>query len=416
MLLQRSLNSLAEDFAPSLPKATANEAYIYLDYQATTPLDQRVLMAMGPFLGEHFGNPHSVLNRRGKLARQAVELARDKIAASLGVDSDTIIFVSGATEANNLAILGAARAGRYKGRHIAVSAIEHKSVLESARALVAEGFEISLIPVTPSGLVEVSGLQQTLRADTILVSVMAVNNEIGTIQPTQAIGEVCKSRGIAFHCDATQAVGNIPFDLSTLPVDFASISSHKIYGPMGIGALYIRNLRANCLVPLLYGGGQEQGLRPGTLPTPLCVGFGCAAEIAVNELSKEAARLAGLRTRLLAQLTTEKGFFLNGDATRRISSNLHIGFLGVPSESLIRLLPELEFSTNSACNSTAGGMSHVLDAIGCQKDRARYSIRLGLGRQTSIDDIDFASRGLLAAVAEIRSTQPCPWVEQSSAS
>jgi cysteine desulfurase len=264
-------------------------------------------------------------------------------------------------------------------------------------------------------VVEVSDLQQILRADTILVSVMAVNNEIGTIQPIQAIGELCRLRGIAFHCDATQAVGNIPFDLSTLPVDFASISSHKIYGPMGIGALYVRDLRAGCLVPLVHGGGQEQGLRAGTLPTPLCVGFGYAAEIAADELSNEAVRLASLRERVVAQLATEKGFFLNGDATRRIPGNLHIGFLGVPNESLIALLPELEFSTNSACNSTLAGTSHVLEAIGCRKNLARYSIRLGFGRRTSVDDIDFVSRRLLEAVAKVRSKQPRPSVERSPA-
>jgi cysteine desulfurase len=376
---------------------------IYLDNQATTPTDPRVVEAMLPFFTERFGNPASTAHAFGWDAEEAVEQAREQLAALIGASSREVIFTSGATESNNLAIKGAARFHRERRPHVVTLASEHKCVLESARQLEREGHRIDVLPVQPDGLVDLDLLAQTVTEETAVVSVMAVNNEIGVIQPVAEVAAICREKGAYFHCDAAQAVGKLPLDVAALGIDLVSISGHKFYGPKGIGALYVRRRPRVRLEPLIDGGGQERGLRSGTLPTPLCVGLGAAAVIAAAEMESESARISALKTRLLEGIRGRlSGVSLNGHATLRIAGNLNLAFEGVDAEALMRALPGLAVSSGSACTSTAVEPSYVLRALGLPEARARSSIRLAVGRFNTEAEIDAAVEELAAQVARLR--------------
>ncbi len=388
---------------------------IYLDYQATTPTDPRVVEAMLPFFYDRFGNPHSRSHAFGTDAAAAVEAARAEVAAAIGAEAREIVFTSGATESNNLAIKGAARFlrghghghghgqghGRGHGRrdHVVTCATEHKCVLESCRRLGEEGFAVTVLPVSGDGRIDLDRLAVALGDRTALVSVMAVNNEIGVLQPLAEIGALCRARGVLFHTDAAQAVGKIPLDVAAMNIDLLSISGHKLYGPKGIGALYVRRRPRVRLVPLIDGGGQERGLRSGTLPTPLCVGLGTACRIAGGEMAAEGERLTGLRDRLLAALQRSlPEAAVNGDAHHRVPGNLNLRLPGVDAEALIAALPEIAMSTGSACTSASIEPSYVLRALGLDAAAARESLRIGLGRFTTEAEIDVAVERIVAAV------------------
>ncbi len=384
-------------------KANRRPPGIYLDNQATTPTDPRVVEAMLPFFTERFGNPHSSAHAFGWDAEEAVEQARGQLASLIGAEPREVIFTSGATESNNLAIKGAARFHRQRRPHVVTLASEHKCVLESVRALEREGHRVDILPVLPDGLVDLDVLADAVTEETAVVSVMAVNNEIGVIQPLAEIAAICREKGAYFHCDAAQAVGKIALDVVALGIDLMSISGHKFYGPKGIGALYVRRRPRVRLEPLIDGGGQERGLRSGTLATPLCVGFGRAAEIAGAEMAGETARISALKTRLLEGITGRlSGVALNGHAERRVAGNLNLAFEGIDAEALMRALPRLAVSSGSACTSAAVEPSYVLQALGLPDERARGSIRLAVGRFNTEAEIDQAVEELAAAVAKLR--------------
>jgi cysteine desulfurase len=372
---------------------------IYLDYQATTPLDPRALSAMRPFLEDRFGNPHSDHHGYGRDAAAAVERARAEIASLIGADPREVVFTSGATESNNLAIKGAARFVGNQRRHIVTVATEHKCVLESVRALEIEGFSNTILPVRSNGLIDLDALDAAIGDDTVLVSVMGVNNEIGVIQPLRDIGQLCRARGALFHTDCAQAVGKIPLDVEEMAIDLMSITAHKMYGPKGIGALYVRRRPRVRLEPLFSGGGQERGIRSGTLPAFLCVGFGAAAAAARQDMSAERERLESLHTRLKARLLAIPGARLNGDAEQRWPGNLNVAFPGVDSQALLEaLVDDIAAATGSACTSAAVEPSYVLQAIGLDNSTAASAIRLGLGRQTTLEEVDAAATRIAEAV------------------
>ncbi|MGG5819547.1 cysteine desulfurase family protein [Falsiroseomonas sp. HW251] len=376
---------------------------IYLDNHATTPVDPRVLAAMRPWWERNFANPGSVEHAMGREAEEAVEAARGHVAALIGAEASEIVFTSGATESNNIAIKGAARFARSQDtdrRRVVTLATEHKCVLESVRDLAAEGFEPVLLPVLPSGLLDLDLLEATLaQAPTLLVSVMAVNNEIGVIQDLGAIGAIAKRHGALFHTDAAQGCGRMALDVGTVRADLVSISGHKIYGPKGIGALYVRRRPRVRLVPLFSGGGQERGLRSGTLPAPLIVGLGEAARIAAQEAVLDAGRIAGQRDRFLAALQAEvPEIEVNADLERRVAGNLSLAFPGgVTAQQLMEGAPEVCVSTGSACSSAEVEPSHVLKALGIPEARARATLRIGIGRFTSPAEVDLAAAALGAA-------------------
>ena len=375
-----------------------NDSVIYLDYQATAPPDGRVVEAMAPYWRDGFGNPHAVNHRIGWAAKEAVAAARRDVAALAGADPDEIVFTSGATEANNLALLGAVS----DGGHVIAAASEHPSVLSCLNALEDGGAAATFLPVGPDGLLDPDDLRRALRPETRLVSVMAANNEIGVLQPLAEIGTPCRAAGTLFHCDAAQAFGKVPIDLAT--VDLLSVSAHKMHGPMGIGALYVR--RSVRLRPLIRGGGQERGLRAGTLPTPLCVGFGEACRIAAAERTAEAERVARLRDRLLDGLRAlVPGLRVNGSLARRLPGNLNVALPGVDAEALLLDLPGLALSTGSACATGQGGPSHVLRAIGLPDELAHGSLRFGLGRFTGEAEIDRALAMIGAALSRLGPAQ-----------
>jgi cysteine desulfurase len=387
----------------------ANAAPIYLDNQATTPLDPRVLAAMLPYFSEHFGNPHSTSHAYGQTAAEAVERARAEIAALVNADPREIVFTSGATEANNLALKGAARFARaHQGPegardHIVTLATEHKCVLESCAALERDGFRVTYLPVEKSGLVSLDAFAAALTTRTLLASVLAAHNEIGVLQPLAELGALCRARGVLLHTDAAQAAGKIALDVEAMRIDLMSISGHKLYGPKGIGALYVRRRPRVRLLPLFDGGGQERGLRSGTLSPPLCVGFGRAAALAAAELEAQAARLLALRERLLASLARRiPGLELNGDGERRLPGSLNLSFPGVDGPALIASCPGLALSTGSACTSAEVEPSYVLRALGFDEARARAAIRIGLGRFTTAAEVDFAADALVAAYMRLR--------------
>ena len=375
---------------------------IYLDHQATTPCEPAVVEAMAPWWNEQFANPASRSHRPGLLAAAAVEQARGQIAGGLGVPSSAVVFTSGATEANNLALKGLAEAELEAGgnrRHLLCLSTEHKAVLDPLRYLSRHGFALTELPVLPTGLVDLEQLTEHLRDDTLLVSVMAANNEIGVLQPIRAIAQLCRARGIRFHCDGAQAVGHIPLQPAELGIDLLSISGHKLYGPKGIGALVVAaDVR---LAPQLHGGSQERGLRAGSLPLPLIVGLAKALELALADQTVRAERLAALRDRLWQRLQTLGGIHRNGAASPRLAHNLNIWIEEVDGAGLQRALrPSLALSSGSACSS--GEPSHVLQALGLSRQQAATALRFGLGRRTSAAEIDTAAELVSAAVTELR--------------
>jgi cysteine desulfurase len=380
---------------------------IYFDYQATTPCDPRVVEAMLPYFTEKFGNPHSRTHMYGWESEEAVEQAREQVAAIIGADAKEVIFTSGATESNNLAIKGVASFYKDKKNHVITCVTEHKCVLDSCRHLELEGFEITYLPVQKNGLIDLNELKAAITEKTAIVSIMAVNNEIGVIQPLAEIGAICRERGVFFHTDAAQAVGKIPLDVEAMKIDLMSISGHKIYGPKGIGALYVRRKPRVRLVPMINGGGQERGLRSGTVPTPLCVGLGEACAIAKREMGTEAERLRSLRDRLLKGVTDKlPEIYLNGDLENRIPGNLNISFAYVEGEGLMMGIKELAVSSGSACTSASLEPSYVLRALGVDVEMAHTSIRLGLGRFTTEQEVDFAVEHIAEAVTRLREMSP----------
>jgi len=393
----------------------ANTPPIYLDNQSSTRVDPRVLETMLPYFTEDFGNPHSTSHAYGRIAAEAVERARGEIAALINADPRELVFTSGATESNNLAVKGAvhfARAHPQRGQlrdHIVALQTEHKCVLESCKELEREGFGVTYLPVKPNGLVSLAALEAAISERTLLVSVMAAHNEIGVIQPLAELGALCRSRGVLFHSDAAQAFGKIPLDVEAMQIDLLSISGHKIYGPKGIGALYVRRRPRVRLLPLIDGGGQERGLRSGTLPTPLCVGLGRAAAIAGVDMAGEAERLRRLRDRLLTNLARRvPGMRLNGDAEHRLPGSLNLSFPGISAQALIEATPSIAVSTGSACTSAAVEPSYVLRALGLTDTLANASIRIGLGRFTTTAEADFAADALAAAATRLKGQEDAP--------
>lgn len=383
---------------------------IYLDTQATTPTDPRVLDAMLPFMTQQYGNPHSRTHHFGWEAEEAVETARGHIAKLIGAQPSEIIFTSGATESNNQIIKGMMRFLKSSKKHMITVQTEHKCVLDSARALQQEGFEVTYLPVKPDGLIDLAQLEGAIRPDTGLVSVMAVNNEIGAIQPLEQIAKICKSKGVKFHTDAAQAVGKIPLDVEKMGIDAMSISSHKLYGPKGLGAMYIRRRPRVRLEPLISGGGQERGLRSGTLAAPLCVGMGEACRIALEELDRDTKHINYLADRLYKGLSKELShLFVNGPdmgSEDRYHGNLNISFAHVEGESLLMGLKQIAVSSGSACTSASLEPSYVLRALGVEEDLAHTSIRFGIGRFTTEEEVDQAIQLTIKQVQRLREMSP----------
>lgn len=381
---------------------------IYLDYSATTPADPRVATKMMQFLTMDgtFGNPASRSHRFGWQSEEAVDIARNQIAELVGADPREIVFTSGATEANNLAIKGAATFHQEKGRHIVTCTTEHKAVLDTCAQLEREGYSVTYLDPQGDGTLDLNQLQAALRDDTVLVSIMHVNNEIGVVQDIATIGDLCRERGIIFHVDATQSVGKLPIDLSQLNVDLMSFSAHKIYGPKGIGALYVSRKPRVRLEAQIHGGGHERGMRSGTLPVHQIVGMGEAYRIAREEMSVEMARLGALRSRLWAGLNSIEQVQLNGSLEHGAANILNVGFRYVDGESLIMALKDLAVSTGSACTSASMEPSYVLRAIGLDDELAHSSIRFSLGRFTSEEEVDYAIALVQKSIARLRELSP----------
>jgi len=379
---------------------------IYLDYSATTPVDPRVVDAMVPWLRNHFGNPASRSHAFGWEAEKAVENARAQVATLVNCDPRELIWTSGATESINLAIKGVAHFNKDKGRHLVTVKTEHKATLDTMRELEREGFEVTYLDVEPNGLLDLSKLEAALRPDTILVSVMFVNNEIGVIQDIPAIGEMCRSRGIVFHVDAAQATGKVVVDLQQLKVDLMSFSAHKTYGPKGVGALFVRRKPRVRLEAQMHGGGHERGLRSGTLPTHQIVGMGEAFRIAKEEMATENERIRMLRDRLWAGLSKIEQVYLNGDWDHRVPHNLNVSFNFVEGESLIMAIKDIAVSSGSACTSASLEPSYVLRALGRSDELAHSSIRFTVGRFTTEEEIDYTVQLLTRQVARLREMSP----------
>ena len=379
---------------------------IYLDYSATTPVDPRVAQKMIPYLTEHFGNPASRSHSFGWEAEQAVDEARGHVAALIGADPKEIVWTSGATEGNNLAIKGAAQFNKTRGKHLITQKTEHKATLDTMRELERQGFECTTLEVEENGLVDLNKLEAAIRPDTILVSIMMVNNEIGVIQPIAEIGEICRARGIVFHCDAVQAAGKLPIDLATLKVDLLTITAHKMYGPKGIGALYVRRKPRVRIEPQIHGGGHERGFRSGTLATHQIAGFGEAARLARLEMATDNERIRALRDRLWRGLSSMEAVVLNGDLARRIPGNLNVSFNYVEGESLIMAIKDIAVSSGSACTSASLEPSYVLRALGRSDELAHSSIRFTLGKYTTAQEIDYAVKLVKTKVAKLRELSP----------
>jgi cysteine desulfurase len=379
---------------------------IYMDYGATTPCDQRVVDAMIPWLREHFGNPASRSHAWGWEAEAAVEKAREQVAALIGADPREIIWTSGATESNNLALKGAAQFYKTRGKHLITVKTEHKAVLDTMRELERQGFEVTYLDVQEDGLLDLDKLKAAMRADTILVSVMYVNNEIGVIQDVAAIGAMCRERGIIFHVDAAQATGKVEIDLATLPIDLMSLASHKTYGPKGIGALYVRRKPRVRIEAQMHGGGHERGMRSGTLPTHQIVGMGEAFRIAREEMGVESERVRMLHKRLMDGLSDIEQTFLNGHPTQRVPHNLNMSFNFVEGESLIMGIKGIAVSSGSACTSASLEPSYVLRALGRSDELAHSSLRMTIGRFTTVDEIDYVIHTLEDRVAKLRELSP----------
>lgn len=379
---------------------------IYLDYSATTPVDPRVAQKMIPWLTEQFGNPASRSHAYGWAAEAAVEEAREQVAALVNADAKEIIWTSGATESNNLAIKGAAHFYQGKGKHIITAKTEHKAVLDTVRELEREGFEATYLDVQENGLIDLDVLKAAIRPDTVVVSVMFVNNEIGVIQPIAEIGEICREKGIVFHVDAAQATGKVDIDLDKLKVDLMSFCAHKTYGPKGIGALYVRRKPRVRLEAQMHGGGHERGLRSGTLATHQIVGMGESFRIAREEMAAENARVKKLRDRLLAGLTDIEATFVNGDLEHRVPHNLNISFAYVEGESLIMAIKDIAVSSGSACTSASLEPSYVLRALGRNDELAHSSIRFTIGRFTTEEEIDYTIALLHKKIGKLRELSP----------
>jgi cysteine desulfurase len=381
---------------------------IYMDHNATTPVDPRVVEAMLPCLTEQFGNAASRTHAFGWTAAKLAEGARELLAAGIGAHSEEIIFTSGATESNNLAIKGAARAPWRRGNHIVTCATEHKAVLDPCQALSREGVVTTILPVDAVGRLDAERLAAALTDESVLASVMLANNETGTLQPIPEIAAACRARGVLLHCDATQAVGKIPVDVNALGVDLLSFSAHKIYGPKGVGALYVRRRKPRlALLPLLDGGGHEQGLRSGTLNVPGIVGFGRALQIALEEMPRESARLTDLRDRLDGAIRSRlEGVTLNGHPTERLPNTVNLSFAGVDGAALLVGLKEVAVASGSACTSADPRPSHVLLAMGRSKEFANASIRFSLGRTNTARDVEIAADAVVREVTRLRHDSP----------
>lgn len=386
----------------SLPKGQ-----IYLDYQSTTPCDPRVVEKMLPYFTECFGNPHSRSHPHGWIAEEAVETARAQVAKAINADEREIIFTSGATESNNIAIQGVAQFYKDQKNHIITCVTEHKCVLDTTRHLKEQGFDVTYLPVKPNGLIDLDLLRASIKDSTVLVSIMAVNNEIGVIQPIKEIGAICREKGVFFHTDAAQAVGKIALDVNDMNIDLLSISGHKMYGPKGIGALYVRRKPRVRLNALIHGGGQERGMRSGTLSPALCVGFGHACEIAIKEMPQEIEHIKKLSDKLLKTIHNAlPQVYLNGDPVHRIPGNLNLSFAHVEGEGLMMGIKDLSVSSGSACTSASLEPSYVLRALGVDIAMAHTSIRFGIGRFTTEQDIDQAAAQVISAVSKLREMSP----------
>ncbi|XP_040890381.1 cysteine desulfurase, mitochondrial [Toxotes jaculatrix] len=380
---------------------------LYMDFQATTPMDPRVLDAMLPYQVNYYGNPHSRTHAYGWESETAMETARKQVADLIGADPREIIFTSGATESNNMAIKGVARFYQTKKRHVITTQTEHKCVLDSCRVLEAEGFNITYLPVQKNGLLDLELLEASIRPDTSLVSVMTVNNEIGVKQPIKEIGKICRARGVFLHTDAAQAIGKIPISVNDWKVDLMSISGHKIYGPKGVGALYVRRRPRVRLEPLQSGGGQERGLRSGTVPTPLAVGLGAACSIAQCEMEYDHHRVSMLAQRLVHKIMSEiPDVLMNGDPEQRYPGCINLSFAYVEGESLLMALKDVALSSGSACTSASLEPSYVLRAIGADEDLAHSSIRFGIGRFTTEEEVDYTAEKCIQQVRRLREMSP----------
>ncbi|KAF7728309.1 cysteine desulfurase [Apophysomyces ossiformis] len=380
---------------------------IYLDMQATSPTDPRVLDAMLPYLTELYGNPHSRTHPYGWESEKAVENAREQVAKLIGADPKEIIFTSGATESNNLSIKGVARFYKNKKKHIITTQTEHKCVLDSCRVLQEEGFEVTYLPVQTSGIVDLKVLEEAIRPDTALVSIMSVNNEIGVIQPIAEIGKICRSKKVFFHTDAAQAVGKLPIDVNEMNVDLLSISGHKLYGPKGIGAIYVRRRPRVRLDAIQSGGGQERGIRSGTVPTPLAVGLGAACQVAAEEMKYDHERIARLSKRLVDGITAKvEHVTRNGDPEQCYPGCVNLSFAYVEGESLLMALKDIALSSGSACTSASLEPSYVLRALGADDEMAHSSIRFGIGRFTTEEEVDFVVSKVVQHVQKLRDMSP----------
>lgn len=380
---------------------------LYLDAQATTPMDPRVLDKMLPFMTNYYGNPHSRTHHYGWETETAVEVAREQVARLIGADPKEIIFTSGATESNNIAVKGVARFYASKKKHVITTQTEHKCVLDSCRALEGEGFRVTYLPVKTNGIVDLELLEKEITDETSVVSIMAVNNEIGVKQPISDIGKLCKSKKVFFHTDAAQAVGKIPLNVNEMNIDLMSISGHKIYGPKGIGAIYVRRRPRVRIEPLQSGGGQERGLRSGTLPPPLIVGLGTACDIAFREMDYDHKWMEFLSQRLLKRVfDTLPNVIRNGDPVMTYPGCINLSFAFVEGESLLMALKDVALSSGSACTSASLEPSYVLRAIGTDEDLAHSSIRFGLGRFTTVEEVDYAVEKCIKHVERLREMSP----------
>jgi cysteine desulfurase len=381
---------------------------IYMDNHATTPVDPRVLDAMMPYFTDKFGNAASRNHTFGFDAENAVENARKQVAALIGADHREIVFTSGATESDNLAVKGVAAMYREKGNHIITCVTEHKAILDSCKHLEKEGYKVTFLPVSDKGLVSLDDLRAAITDQTILITIMTANNEVGVVQDIKAIGQIARERGVIFHTDAVQAVGKIPFNVNDLNVDLASLSAHKMYGPKGVGALYVRRRNPRVLLtPIIDGGGHERGMRSGTLNVPGIVGFGKAAQIAQEELDKETAEMFRLREKLRTTLERELDeVYINGDLTKRLPGNLNMSFAYVEGESLLMGINDVAVSSGSACTSASLEPSYVLKALGVGEDLAHTSIRFGIGRFNTEEEVDYVAKRVIDVVKRLRELSP----------
>ncbi|MGA8892006.1 MAG: IscS subfamily cysteine desulfurase [Anaeromyxobacteraceae bacterium] len=380
---------------------------IYMDCHSTTPVDPRVLEAMLPYFTESYGNAASKSHAFGWRAEEAVEEARAQVARLIGATAREIVWTSGATESDNLALKGVARFHAARGRHLVTTAIEHKAVLDSAAALSREGFEVTVVPVGPDGVVDPEAIRAALRPDTILVSVMHANNEVGTIQPIEEVGRITRERGVLFHTDAVQSLGRIPFDVEATQADLVSLSAHKMYGPKGVGALYVRRRPRVRLVAQIDGGGHERGYRSGTLNVPGIVGFGKAAELAREEMPAEAPRILALRERLRKAIQDGlERVTVNGSLSRRLPGNLNVSFAHVEGEALMIAMKDVAVSSGSACTSASLEPSYVLRAMGVPDDQAHASLRFGLGRFNTEEEVDHVARLVVERATRLREMSP----------